>query len=137
MIVEAGEGIADIASRDDGQVQLPAGQGQLVAAHIGLDGLCVVAAPEGAGRPQLLQRRLHIGRTVGGLLQPGADVQLGLLSAQDLQASQHGAVVGLARLIAGLVGVERDQLQIGQPLQVEFQTFDDQLTLPMFRPVEA
>jgi uncharacterized OB-fold protein len=41
------------------------------------------------------------------------------------------------RLIAGLVGIEREQLQIGQHLQVEFQTFDDQLTLPLFRPVEA
>ena len=37
------------------------------------------------------------------------------------------------RLIAGLVGVERDQLQIGQRLQVEFQTFDEALTLPLFR----
>lgn len=41
------------------------------------------------------------------------------------------------RLIAGLVGIEREQLQIGQRLQVEFQTFDDQQTLPMFRPVDA
>jgi len=39
------------------------------------------------------------------------------------------------RLIAGLVGVEPDQLQIGQRLQVEFQRFDDRLTLPQFRPV--
>ena len=41
------------------------------------------------------------------------------------------------RLIAGLVGIEREQLQIGQRLQVEFQTFDEQLTLPLFRPVPA
>ena len=41
------------------------------------------------------------------------------------------------RMIAGLAGVEREQLQIGQPLQVEFQTFDERLTLPLFRPVEA
>ncbi|PLP88067.1 DNA-binding protein [Pseudomonas sp. FFUP_PS_473] len=41
------------------------------------------------------------------------------------------------RLIAGLVGIEREQLQIGQRLQVEFQTFDDALTLPLFRPVGA
>jgi uncharacterized OB-fold protein len=41
------------------------------------------------------------------------------------------------RLIAGLVGIEREQLQIGQRLQVEFQTFDDELTLPLFRPVDA
>lgn len=39
------------------------------------------------------------------------------------------------RLVAGLVGVEADQLQIGQRLQVEFQRFDDRQTLPQFRPV--
>ncbi|MFJ4396847.1 bifunctional MaoC family dehydratase N-terminal/OB-fold nucleic acid binding domain-containing protein [Pseudomonas sp. NPDC089396] len=39
------------------------------------------------------------------------------------------------RLIAGLVGVNRDEIQIGQRMQVEFQTFDDDLALPMFRPL--
>ncbi|WP_178114724.1 bifunctional MaoC family dehydratase N-terminal/OB-fold nucleic acid binding domain-containing protein [Pseudomonas saliphila] len=39
------------------------------------------------------------------------------------------------RLIAGLVGIERDELKIGQRLQVEFERFDDQQTLPQFRPV--
>ncbi|SDR68538.1 hypothetical protein SAMN05216198_0035 [Halopseudomonas litoralis] len=39
------------------------------------------------------------------------------------------------RLIAGLVGVAPDQLEIGQRLQVEFQRFDDRQTLPQFRPV--
>ncbi|MCY1406966.1 hypothetical protein D9M71_222470 [compost metagenome] len=39
------------------------------------------------------------------------------------------------RVIAGLVGVSRDEIQIGQRLQVEFQRFDDQQTLPQFRPV--
>ncbi|QCI13008.1 DNA-binding protein [Pseudomonas putida] len=39
------------------------------------------------------------------------------------------------RLIAGLIGVQREQLQIGQRLQVEFHTFDEQQTLPLFRPV--
>lgn len=41
------------------------------------------------------------------------------------------------RLTAGLVGIERDELKIGQRVQVEFQTFDDELTLPMFRPVAS
>lgn len=40
------------------------------------------------------------------------------------------------RLIAGLVGVKRDEIRIGQRVKVEFQTFDDGLTLPMFRPLE-
>ena len=39
------------------------------------------------------------------------------------------------RLIAGLVGVESGDLKIGQPVEVEFNRFDDQLTLPQFRPV--
>lgn len=39
------------------------------------------------------------------------------------------------RLVAGLVGVKREELSIGQRLQVEFQTFDDELTLALFRPV--
>lgn len=40
------------------------------------------------------------------------------------------------RLVAGLVGVTRDQVKIGQRVQVEFQAFDDgELNLPMFRPV--
>ena len=42
------------------------------------------------------------------------------------------------RIIAGLVGVKRDQIKIGQRVQVEFQSFDDgELILPMFRPVAA
>ncbi|WEL57761.1 OB-fold domain-containing protein [Pseudomonas kermanshahensis] len=39
------------------------------------------------------------------------------------------------RLIAGLVGVNREDLDIGQRMQVEFQTFDDDLVLPLFRPL--
>jgi len=38
------------------------------------------------------------------------------------------------RLIAGLVGVKREDISIGQRVEVEFQTFDDDLALPMFRP---
>ena len=38
------------------------------------------------------------------------------------------------RLVAGLTGVTRDELHIGQALQLHFQTFDGELTLPMFRP---
>ncbi len=53
----------------------------------------------------------------------------------------HPNAIGLieleegVRLVAGLVGVKREELRIGQHLQVEFQTFDDELTLPLFRPV--
>lgn len=52
---------------------------------------------------------------------------------------EHPNPIGLieleegVRLIAGLVGVEPGQLQIGQRLHVQFQTFDEQLTLPLFR----
>lgn len=40
------------------------------------------------------------------------------------------------RLVAGLVGVKRNEIGIGQRVQVEFQSFDEgELTLPLFRPV--
>lgn len=39
------------------------------------------------------------------------------------------------RLIAGLAGVKREDINIGQRVQVEFQTFDDDLALPLFRPL--
>jgi len=39
------------------------------------------------------------------------------------------------RLTAGLVGVEPGELKIGQRVEVEFNRFDDRLTLPQFRPV--
>jgi len=39
------------------------------------------------------------------------------------------------RIIAGLIGVNKDDIKIGQRLQVEFHRFDDQQTLPQFRPV--
>lgn len=38
------------------------------------------------------------------------------------------------RLVAGLTGVTREELRIGQPLQLEFQTFNGEMSLPMFRP---
>lgn len=38
------------------------------------------------------------------------------------------------RVVAQLVGVQPNQMQIGMPVQVEFNTFGE-LTLPQFRPV--
>ena len=38
------------------------------------------------------------------------------------------------RLAAGLVDVDRSALRLGLPLEVVFETIDDQLTLPRFRP---
>ena len=35
--------------------------------------------------------------------------------------------------MAGLVGGKREELSIGMPLQLEFKTFDGELTLPLFR----
>ena len=40
------------------------------------------------------------------------------------------------RLVAQLVGVKKEELRIGQALQVEFQAFDD-MTLPLFRPLST
>ena len=41
------------------------------------------------------------------------------------------------RLVSQLVGVKPDEVNIGQAVQVEFNTFDDDLVLPLFRPVTA
>ena len=42
------------------------------------------------------------------------------------------------RLVAQLVGVKRDEIRIGQAVQVEFASFNDgELVLPQFRPVGA
>lgn len=41
------------------------------------------------------------------------------------------------RLVAQLVGVQPAGIEIGQAVQVEFNRFDGDLTLPQFRPVQA
>lgn len=41
------------------------------------------------------------------------------------------------RLIAQLVGVKPGEIQVGQRVKVEFNTFDGDLVLPQFRPVAA
>ncbi|MCL2913949.1 OB-fold domain-containing protein [Shewanella corallii] len=41
------------------------------------------------------------------------------------------------RLSAQLIDVDKDQLQIGMALEVRFETFDDEMTLPLFAPVSA
>jgi uncharacterized OB-fold protein len=38
------------------------------------------------------------------------------------------------RLVANIVGISPDAIKIGMPVQVEFETFDGDLTLPQFRP---
>lgn len=56
---------------------------------------------------------------------------------------EHPNPIGLieleegSRLIAQLVGVQPGELRIGQPVQLEFNTFDGDLVLPQFRPVAA
>jgi uncharacterized protein len=39
------------------------------------------------------------------------------------------------RLVADIVGVEAAEVAVGMPVQAEFVAVDDELTLPMFRPV--
>ena len=38
------------------------------------------------------------------------------------------------RLVADIIGIEPDAIEIGMPVTVEFTEFDDDLTLPQFRP---
>lgn len=39
------------------------------------------------------------------------------------------------RLISNIVGIHPSAIEIGMPVQVEFEDFGDELTLPQFRPV--
>ena len=41
------------------------------------------------------------------------------------------------RLVSRLVGVEPDDVRIGMPVQVDFETVDGDLSLHLFRPVTA
>jgi hypothetical protein len=38
------------------------------------------------------------------------------------------------RIVTDLVGVEKDEVEIGLPVEVEFNQVDDGLILPQFRP---
>jgi uncharacterized OB-fold protein/acyl dehydratase len=38
------------------------------------------------------------------------------------------------RLVSNIVGVDPALIEVGMPVQVEFEDFDDELTLPQFRP---
>lgn len=42
-----------------------------------------------------------------------------------------------SRLVAQLVGAAPGDIAIGQAVQVEFNRFDDELTLPQFRPIDS
>jgi uncharacterized OB-fold protein/acyl dehydratase len=39
------------------------------------------------------------------------------------------------RLVANVIGIEPDEIEVGLPVQAEFTVFDDELTLPQFRPI--
>lgn len=41
------------------------------------------------------------------------------------------------RLVSDIIGVDPGEVRIGMPVQVEFVRVDDELTLPLFRPVEV
>ena len=41
------------------------------------------------------------------------------------------------RLVSNVVGVDPGELRVGMPVEVEFVAFDDDLTLPQFRPAET
>ena len=41
------------------------------------------------------------------------------------------------RLVSDLVGVDPGEVQVGMAVEVDFVAFDDELTLPVFRPVAA
>jgi uncharacterized OB-fold protein len=41
------------------------------------------------------------------------------------------------RLVANVAGITPDQVAIGMPVVAGFEDFDDELTLPVFRPAGA
>jgi uncharacterized OB-fold protein len=41
------------------------------------------------------------------------------------------------RLVANVSGIAPDHVVIGTPVQARFETFDDELTLPVFHPVDG
>ena len=41
------------------------------------------------------------------------------------------------RVVANIEGVEREALQIGLPVEATFVDFDDELSLPVFRPMAS
>ena len=40
------------------------------------------------------------------------------------------------RLVSNLVGIDPAEIRIGMPVEVEFARMDEELVLPLFRPVE-
>jgi len=56
---------------------------------------------------------------------------------------EYPLVVGLieleegTRLVSNVVGCEPDAVRVGMPVQVSLEKVDDELTLPLFRPVDA
>lgn len=41
------------------------------------------------------------------------------------------------RLVSDIIGIDPADIRVGMPVQVEFVRFDDELTLPQFRPLEV
>lgn len=41
------------------------------------------------------------------------------------------------RIVAGMVGVPYDKVRIGMPVRLEFHRYDDELELPVFRPLDG
>ena len=46
------------------------------------------------------------------------------------------ATQGVVRLLTRVVGADREQVQVGLPVVVDFDPVDDQVALPVFRPLE-
>jgi uncharacterized protein len=61
---------------------------------------------------------------------PLADVPLYDISVIELDGTQGEPV----RLMTRVVDVEREDLQVGLPVEVTFEKFDDEVAIPFFRP---
>ena len=58
------------------------------------------------------------------------------LGAYNITVVELDGTQGVVRLLSRVVDVERDELVVGLPVEVDFDPVDDQVALPIFRPVE-
>ena len=58
------------------------------------------------------------------------------LGPYNISVIELDSTQGIVRLLSRVVDVERPQVRIGLPVVVDFDPVDDQVALPIFRPVE-
>jgi uncharacterized OB-fold protein/acyl dehydratase len=116
---------------------------------------------EGAARGELLIQRCESCGTLRHPPRPGCP-KCGSLEWSTIKATGHGTVFSFVvvhypqvpgfeyplpvvlveldegtRLVSNLKGIGPDEIRIGMPVEVDFATFAEDLTLPVFRPAQG